>query len=224
MKEKDLKETIGKKLEEAYLAKPMGQAPSEETVAKWIAIADQRRAETRRRKTKIISCAAACALCVCIGVTCVVKPPNAVAGGSGGTKVETPLESVKEYSSLSELPNDIQKEFLFFSELEDNYHLVNAIVESINGTKKFTMFYELPNKEEVCVEQIKYSQNGNSSFSVDSDAVKELWNGIEVNIISYNNGEEETTYIFMYEDVLVTMNMPKMISKEEVKNMIEKAV
>lgn len=45
-----------------------------------------------------------------------------------------------------------------------------------------------------------------------------------VNIISYNNGEEETTYIFMYEDVLVTMNMPKMISKEEVKNMIEKAV
>ena len=61
MKEKDLKETIGKKLEEAYLAKPMGQAPSEETVAKWIAIADQRRAERRRRKKKIISCAAACA-------------------------------------------------------------------------------------------------------------------------------------------------------------------
>lgn len=88
MKEKDLKETIGKKLEEAYLAKPMGQAPSEETVAKWIAIADQRRAERRRRKKKIISCAAACALCVCIGVTCVVKPPNAVAGGSGGTKVD----------------------------------------------------------------------------------------------------------------------------------------
>ena len=52
MKEKDLKETIGKKLEEAYLAKPMGQAPSEETVAKWIAIADQRRAERRRRKKK----------------------------------------------------------------------------------------------------------------------------------------------------------------------------
>ena len=47
MKEKDLKETIGKKLEEAYLAKPMGQAPSEETVAKWIAkmcIRDSRRA------------------------------------------------------------------------------------------------------------------------------------------------------------------------------------
>lgn len=55
MKEKDLKETIGKKLEEAYLAKPMGQAPSEETVAKWIAIADQRRAERRRRKKKIIA-------------------------------------------------------------------------------------------------------------------------------------------------------------------------
>ena len=54
MKEKDLKETIGKKLEEAYLAKPMGQAPSEETVAKWIAIADQRRAERRRRKKKIM--------------------------------------------------------------------------------------------------------------------------------------------------------------------------
>lgn len=52
MKEKDLKETIGKKLEEAYLAKPMGQAPSEETVAKWIAIADQRRAERRRPQEK----------------------------------------------------------------------------------------------------------------------------------------------------------------------------
>ena len=49
MKEKDLKETIGKKLEEAYLAKPMGQAPSEETVAKWIAIVDQRRAERQEK-------------------------------------------------------------------------------------------------------------------------------------------------------------------------------
>ena len=49
MKEKDLKETIGKKLEEAYLAKPMGQAPSEETVAKWIAIEEPKGAAARKR-------------------------------------------------------------------------------------------------------------------------------------------------------------------------------
>ena len=64
MKEKDLKETIGKKLEEAYLAKPMGQAPSEETVAKWIAIADQRRAERPPQEKDHIMRRRLCSVCL----------------------------------------------------------------------------------------------------------------------------------------------------------------
>ena len=40
---------IGNKFEEAYLSKEFQEAPSDETIAKWIAIAELRREERRRR-------------------------------------------------------------------------------------------------------------------------------------------------------------------------------
>lgn len=222
MKEKDLKETIGKKLEEAYLAKPMGQAPSEETVAKWIAIADQRRAERRRRKKKIISCAAACALCVCIGVTCVVKPPNAVAGGSGGTKVETGMSSVKHYLTTDSIPNNVKDSFMLFSSMVQGFNFSEAIFETNDSFEKLSILYEDVDGKEIFIEEIKGTDGTVLTHEIDSGAIVENWGSIEVYINLYNRGDKETAYDFMYNDILITINVPREIETEEIKKIVER--
>lgn len=223
MKEKDLKETIGKKLEEAYLAKPMGQAPSEETVAKWIAIADQRRAERRRRKKKIISCAAACALCVCIGVTCVVKPPNAVAGGSGGGKIEAGGTTTDIYKSESEIPHNLKEEFLTFPYIPAGYIFVEAITQSDANIEKLSISYMDSDNREIFIEELKTSQEDYISNVINSKAEVENWDGMDVYINEYTNGDKETVYTFVQENILVEVKVPIEVNKEEVKNMIKKA-
>lgn len=224
MKEKDLKETIGKKLEEAYLAKPMGQAPSEETVAKWIAIADQRRAERRRRKKKIISCAAACALCVCIGVTCVVKPPNAVAGGSGGTNIGTDTETNDIYTSEDQIPKGIQEKFLLFEAMPKGYEFEEATFIGNESLERFRISYRNEDSEEIFVSETSGDGSNSTSATIDSDAIKEQWGELEVYITKYEGGAEETIYVFTYGEVIVSISVPKTIEYEEMRNIIQTAV
>ena len=225
MKEKDLKETIGKKLEEAYLAKPMGQAPSEETVAKWIAIVDQRRVERRRRKKKIISCAAACALCVCIGVTCVVKPPNAVAGGSGGGKIETSLNTNDTYVSLDEIPTDIKNKYLIFVDLPEGYKFVEANVTSDGALEKIRILYDNEtSNEEIFVTQISGDEANTVSSVINEGGRQEEWGDMTVYINEYSSGDEEVVYKFLYNEMVVKINAPSNIESSEIRSIVEKTV
>lgn len=220
MKEKDLKENIGKKLEEAYLAKPMGQAPSEETVAKWIAIADQRRAERRRRKKKIISCAAACALCVCIGVTCVVKPPNAVAGGSGGTNIGIDTETNDIYTSEDQIPKGIQEKFLIFEAMPKGYEFEEATFIGNESLERFRISYRNEDREEIFVSETSGDGSNSTSATIDS----EQWGELEVYITKYESGAEETIYMFAYGEVIVSISVPKTIEYDEMRSIIQTAV
>lgn len=224
MKEKDLKETIGKKLEEAYLAKPMGQAPSEETVAKWIAIADQRRAERRRRKKKIISCAAACALCVCIGVTCVVKPPNAVTGGSGGNSIGEDLTKMSSYDSQDDLPDKIKENFILFKELPQGFELSESIVENGESFTKLSLDYYDNLNNEIFITEIRTSSDSGLTHMNDADTVKETWGDIDVYMKIYDSDQRETSYSFMFDDIMFSINVSDGVTKEDIKLMIEKAV
>lgn len=66
----------------------MGEPPSEETIKKWIQIADQKRAQRLKRKRILLSSAAAVVLCVGVCATCILHTPEAVAGNSGEVKIE----------------------------------------------------------------------------------------------------------------------------------------
>ena len=90
---------IGEKLEEAYLSIPMGEPPSEETIKKWIQIADQKRAQRLKRKRILLSSAAAVVLCVGVCATCILHTPEAVAGNSGEVKIEEGMDSKDVYNS-----------------------------------------------------------------------------------------------------------------------------
>lgn len=222
MTEKDLKEAAGKKLEEAYKLKSLEDGPSEETVAKWIAIADQRRAENRRRKKKILSCAAALALCICIGATCVVKTPNAVAGGSGGTKVEAGMSTKDVYKSEDQIPESIREKFLFFEELPEGYEFAEATFVEGEHIETFRISYDNKNNEEIFLNETR----GDDTLlaSITSDTVKEKWGNIEVYIATYESGDEEIVYMFSYNEVVVSVNVPKEMEYADIKNAIQKAV
>lgn len=224
MTEKDLKEAAGKKLEEAYKLKSLEDGPSEETVAKWIAIADQRRAENRRRKKKILSCAAALALCICIGATCVVKTPNAVAGGSGGTKVEAGMSTKDVYKSEDQIPESIREKFLFFEELPEGYEFAEATFVKAKPFEKVHILYCNEKKEEISINEIRGDAPDSIITSVDSDAVKENWEGLDVYITEYESGLQSIAYVFVYGEVTVSISVPKSAEYSDMKSIIQKAV
>lgn len=224
MTEKDLKEAAGKKLEEAYRLKSLEDGPSEETVAKWIAIADQRRAENRRRKKKILSCAAALALCICIGATCVLKTPNAVAGGSGGTKVEGGLTRISSYNSTEDLPDEIKEKFILFGDNMQGFDLVEATVEKGEEFTKFSLDYYDDLDNELFITEVMTSSDSGFTHMNDVDAVKENWGEIEVYIKTYDSDKRESLYSFIANDIIFTINTSEAVPKENVRQFVEKAV
>lgn len=224
MTEKDLKEAAGKKLEEAYKLKSLEGGPSEETVAKWIAIADQRRAENRRRKKKILSCAAALVMCVCVGVTCVMASPNAVAGGSGGAKVEAGMSTKDVYKSEDDLPEDIKNEFLMFPYIPEEYEFVEAVIIEAENVKRISLIYKNVAGEEIVIKENNANGDGTVSQTINPEITTELWEGIKVNISTYDDGEKGHVYSFERDSLLIMVKANENLPKEKIQEMIKTAV
>lgn len=224
MKEKDYRKEIGEKIEEAYLSMPIGDPPSREKFDKWIAIAEQRRKERIRRRRKLASCAAAMLLCVFLGVACIVQPPQVAAGGKGGGKIEQTLETTDVYKSQADLPEEVKEEFLMFPELPEGYEETEAQIQNNKGIKTFSFMSKNESKEELFVEET-IALNGETSLSVvESDSIKDIWGDIEVFIKKYNDGTQETVYMFFYKEIFVRINAPTDLEKTQIKEMVKKAV
>lgn len=223
MSEKDYRKQIGKKLEEAYLSQPMGETPSKETFAKWIEIAEQKRAERRRRRKKLVSCAAALVMCVVLGVACIFDPPQVAAGGKGGSKIEANLETNDVYKSQNELPKEIKERFLLF-ELPSDYKEIEVILEQEGNVELLSLLSKNENGDELCINQINSTGDKNLLNTVDSTAEKESVQNIDVYINQYEGGDKETTYTFIYNELLVAINAPNKVERGEILALIEKAV
>lgn len=215
---------IGNKLEEAYCSKPLQEEPSEETVAKWIAIAEQCRAERRRRNHKLISCAAALLMCVCVGVTCAVNKPNAVAGSTGGNKVEVGMETVDIYTSYDELPDDVKSDFLMFENIPEGYKFVECrvITDSITCERQASFIGNLG--ETMVIKEMEGLEDNSIDTIVSQNAEIMRCNGIDVYFNEYKNGAEEKTYRFIYNNIVVKISTSKEVEKDEIKKLIKNAV
>ena len=215
---------IGNKLEEAYCSKQLQEEPSEETVAKWIAIAEQRRAERRRRNHKLISCAAALLMCVCVGVTCAINKPNAVAGSTGGNKVEVGMETVDIYTSYDELPDDVKSDFLMFAEMPIDYDLEEIRVEKNNNMNLVYLTYKNGFNEVFYVSQMRTLVEGKTKIELNDYTVKETWGGTDVYIKEYRTGDCEVIYMFENKGLLVKICTTKNVDYSKVRDIIEKNV
>lgn len=58
----------------------------------------------------------------------------------------------------------------------------------------------------------------------DADTVKETWGDIDVYMKIYDSDQRETSYSFMFDDIMFSINVSDGVTKEDIKLMIEKAV
>lgn len=211
---------IGNKLEEAYLSKVIPEAPSDETIAKWVAIAEQRRAERRHRNRKLVSLAAVLLICVCVGVTCIIKQPRAVAGSSGGNKVESGMETVDVYTSYDEIPDDIKSDFLMFENVPEGYSLKEVIVRKNDDMGKITFSYFNKEDGEIIIEEVNAKSEDVITNIINKNDKSENWYGIDVYISSYGNNIKQVIYTFVIDKAIIEIKTDDIVLKEDIKMMI----
>lgn len=214
---------IGNKLEEAYLSKVIPEAPSDETIAKWVAIAEQRRAERRHRNRKLVSLAAVLLICVCVGVTCIIKQPRAVAGSSGGNKVESGMETVKTYSSIDEFPEVIKKDFFIFPEGLSDFKFVETVFNKNPNVEKISFLYADSLGDEIYIKEIRGIDESSFLQQIDSGYELKEWGNIKIYINIYSE-DERKIYNFMHNNIAITINTNENVNEELIKEIIEEAV
>lgn len=215
---------IGEKLEEAYLSIPMGEPPSEETIKKWIQIADQKRAKRLKRKRILLSSAAAVVLCAGVCATCILHTPEAVAGNSGEVKIEMGMDSKEQYNSEDSVPEEIKKEFLWFDYIPNDFAFSVARVERVENLSTLQIFYENQANHSIEIKEIEVEDETFALSNLSSDTLKENWNGLEIYVKSYYTGERATVYSYINEKMLIEITVPENFDKSEIQKMLEKAV
>lgn len=216
---------IGEKLEEAYLSIPMGEPPSEETIKKWIQIADQKRAQRLKRKRILLSSAAAVVLCAGVCATCILHTPEAVAGNSGEVKIEEGMDAVDVYETQVDLPDDAREIFLVFSDFIGEYQIDQVKVEQNETMQKLSLVFKNNNKQEIFIEETLLKDFLNIGQQFDGNVLKEKWGDIDVYITEYQKTSKKVVYSFMYgEKVFVNINVPFEMEKNIVKGWVEDAV
>lgn len=215
---------IGEKLEEAYLSMPMGEPPSEETIKKWIQIADQKRAKRLKCKRILLSSAAAVVLCVGVCATCILYTPEAVAGNSGEVKIEEGMDEGEIYYSESSIPKELKEEFFWFDYIPKEYEFHEAKVERVNNLNTIYIVYENSKESYIEIKEIKSNEETFSLSNMISGTEEENWNGIDVYVKSYYTGDKSNIYTYIQEDTLIEITVSAGFEKTEVQQIIEKAV
>lgn len=224
MEQEYYRKKIGEKLEEAYLSIPMGEPPSEETIKKWIQIADQKRAKRLKRKRILLSSAAAVVLCAGVCATCILHTPEAVAGNSGEVKIEMGMDSKEQYNSEDSVPEEIKKEFLWFDYIPNDFAFSVARVERVENLSTLQIFYENQANHSIEIKEIEVEDETFALSNLSSDTLKENWNGLEIYVKSYYTGERATVYSYINEKMLIEITVPENFDKSEIQKMLEKAV
>ena len=216
---------IGEKLEEAYLSIPMGEPPSEETIKKWIQIADQKRAQRLKRKRILLSSAAAVVLCAGVCATCILHTPEAVAGNSGEVKIEESMESKDIYKSKSALPDWVKEEFVMIDNPPEGFKLEKYEISESNIMKSFSIFYTNINGEQVVINELDVSGDNNSTMILNRRTDAEKWGDIQVYINSYKDNDLLLkAYSFEYGDLVISVKAPEKINSKEIRTMVENTV
>lgn len=214
---------IGEKLEEAYLSIPMGEPPSEETIKKWIQIADQKRAKRLKRKRILLSSAAAVVLCVGVCATCILHTPEAVAGNSGEVKIEEGMDSKDIYLSNNDVPQHIRDLFYFFPEEIEGFNIKEIVVTQTSNMQKMEIIYSDKEDNEIFIEQTKVDEDDYLASILSENTTMETWDGQNVYINSYSTGEQTISYKLIKNDIFIKISTGPEFDKNDVKMIIQKA-
>ena len=143
MENRDYREEIGKKLEEALELgdfseiEDLIEMPSPETFAKWTELGVEKHNKRVRRKRTLAACAIFVVVCVSalIAIKC-IAPPEVEAGPDGKIGIDNSMDRTTTYETWADLPNDMQEKFIEVKNLPAGYVVEEIVLaESRIATK-----------------------------------------------------------------------------------------
>ena len=228
MENRDYREEIGKKLEEALELgdfselEDLIEMPSPETFAKWTELGVEKHNKRVRRKRTLAACAIFVVVCVSalIAIKC-IAPPEVEAGPDDRLGIDiTDMESTTTYDSWNDLPSDIKDQFIEIKDLPDGYEVEKVVVAESEGITKIEIRTINTNKNRVIIRQIvSRGEFLDSSFVPNENFQTEI-EGIKVYIEKSEN-VETTTYKYLVGDIIIDIIFGTEANQEMLKTIIK---
>lgn len=225
MENRDYREEIGKKLEEALELgdfsefEDLIEMPSPETFAKWTELGVEKHNKRVRRKRTLAACAIFIVVCVSalIAIKC-IAPPEVEAGPDDKIGIDNSMDRTITYESWSDLPNDIQEQFMEVKNLPDGYVVEDIVLKDGSNAIKLEISLNF-DENIVIIRQAKQKNGGLPTVLVTNENKKLNLNGIELYLES-KPSVGTTTYKYISDDILIDLIAPSNLNYGKIEALI----
>ncbi len=218
----DYRRLLGERLARAEMLAGDIDPPSDKEILRWKRLAQKRRHEKQRRKRVLLSLAAVAALAFSINLLPAIEIPDAQADRDDVTEITDGREEsegmlVDTYYDYTEIPQDVKEEFLLLSDPPAGFELTEVRVVTVGDKTDCESEYRNQESKTFVIRQDNYSVA--PQVIVDSDYV-EIWNGSQIRVKEFTNGEEATIYRFVCGDSFFNVMADRDVSKETIKEAV----
>ena len=218
----DYRRLLGERLARAEMLAGDIDPPSDKEILRWKRLAQKRRHEKQRRKRVLLSLAAVAALAFSINLLPAIEIPDAQADRDNVTEITGFREDednmkIDIYRTYDDLPDDVLEEFRILTEPPDGFVLSEIRVVTVGDKTDCESKYRNQESKTFVIRQDNYSVA--PQVIVDSDYV-EIWNGSQIRVKEFTNGEEATTYRFVCGDSFFNVMADRDVSKDTIKEAV----
>ena len=218
----DYRRLLGERLARAEMLAGDIDPPSDKEILRWKQLAQMRRHEKQHRKRALLSLAAVVALAFSINLLPAIEIPDAQADRDDVTEITDFREDednmkIDIYRTYDDLPDDVLEEFRILTEPPDGFVLSEIRVVTVGDKTDCESKYRSQESKTFVIRQDNYSVV--PQVIVDSDYV-EVWNGSQIWVKEFTNGEEATTYRFVCGDSFFNVMADRDVSKDTIKEAV----
>lgn len=222
------KEMLAERLENAYKAKEHIKPPTEVDLARWKHLAKARRKEKRKRAKVMASLASALVMVFCFSMVSMFQIPDAQAGEDGivdikDSRGDNETMTVDVYHNHEEIPEDARDKFLSFDDLPEDCELVEIKIITIGGTYRYEGEFNYKGDRHFSIRQYAdFDDIYLEDLVVGKQSIEE-WNGAEVYIREYAEGDKNIIYDLIKQDISINIMSDNDIDKEIIRDIINGA-
>ena len=222
------KEMLAERLENAYKAKEHIKPPTEVDLARWKHLAKARRKEKRKRAKIMASLASALVMVFCFSMVSMFQIPDAQAGEDGivdikDSRGDENTMTVEVYNNHEELPEEVREEFLLFDSLPADCELIEINIITIGEQYRYEGEFMYKGDKRFSIKQNANFDDIYLENSVVGKQTIEEWNGIEVYIREYEEGDKNILYNLVKENIFINIMSDNNIEKEVIRDIINGA-
>lgn len=197
------------------------EMPSKETFQEWIELGEQKYRKRVRRKRILSACAAV--LIICIGAVAAIncfKPPTVEAGLEDRMMIESVhMESIEVYKTWSDLPQEIQDQFIEVKDLPDGY-VVEAIILRDGECIKQIDYDATNGNQTIRIRQTNYVDGMQPSNIVDEKNVEMYIGNAKVYFETYKEEMNTHSYKYVVGNLVIDIIVPASIEEYIIQDII----